>query len=44
MSASIKSKRGYKGIDRKSDYIHPILVKVKKNVIDQLDYANNMVK
>ena len=34
---SIKSKRGYKGImlysDRKSDYIHPILVKNKKNVI-----------
>jgi hypothetical protein len=35
---SIKSKKGYKGImlysDRKSDYIHPILVKDKKNVID----------
>jgi AMMECR1 domain-containing protein len=45
---SIKSKRGYKGImlysDRKSDYIHPILVKNKKNVIEQLDYINNMVK
>ncbi len=30
--------------DRKSDYIHPILVKDKKNVIDQLDYINNMVR
>ena len=30
--------------DRKSDYIHPILVKNKKNVIEQLDYINDMVK
>ena len=30
--------------DRKSDYIHPILVKNKKNVIDQLDCINNMIK
>ena len=40
---SIKSKRGYKGI-MLSDYIHPILVKNKKNVIEQLDYINDMVK
>ena len=45
---SVRSKRGYNGImlysDRKSDYIYPILVKNKKNVIDQLEQLQNIVK